>query len=623
LASLTFGGTGGDANSVNRLNLGSSGAVTFGGDVTYDASSNTLGATITGTGTSTLVLPSARIFNVQDSSNTAAELTVTSTIAGIGGLTKQGSGTLVLNGLNTNSGTTTVTAGNLQVGIAGLGSTGTGALTVAVGATVSGSGVVNGVSATTNHSVLGSILPGDTAGTNNGRLSFTGNLTASGSLVFGITDATGTYAGNLADLDVVNADAAVYAAALNSIAATFGSSAPANASAHDRLAVSGTLTLESSSQIVVAPVGSATLALGNVFNLIDATSIVAVAGFSTGANANGTRNGGSIGNLNLPLLDGSLKWDVSNFVSHGLLVVVDPPVTWNGGAVSSAPTSWSATSAGAGNWLDSDGLASAVPASTAEVVLAGGTGSDNMVLGRDMTVRKLTVTSADAVTLRQGHTLTLTDVAAAIDVKSGSRKVTINNGLVFGNNAKIAVNNNEGLALGGELVMRSAFTKGGTGDLTLTSTSQLAVGGLNSGTSETLQLKLDSSGGLVLQGTVVLDLFGSGNNDRLSITGELNNVVSLEDTKFVLNAAPGSTFNHGDSYDLLDWSAVSFRVGYTTGAVEDYFTLPDLGESNRWDLSRFVSEGVIFVAPEPSRALLLLLGLMALFMRRRRTGEVM
>jgi len=48
------------------------------------------------------------------------------------------------------------------------------------------------------------------------------------------------------------------------------------------------------------------------------------------------------------------------------------------------------------------------------------------------------------------------------------------------------------------------------------------------------------------------------------------------------------------------------------------FELPTLGSGLAWDTTRFVTTGAIAVVPEPSRALLMLFGLMALFFRRRR-----
>jgi autotransporter-associated beta strand protein len=87
---------------------------------------------------------------------------------------------------------------------------------------------------------------------------------------------------------------------------------------------------------------------------------------------------------------------------------------------------------------------------------------------------------------------------------------------------------------------------------------------------------------------------------------------------------------HGDVFNLLDWvgAGLSLNVGGTalngglfrTGAESGLdLDLYELGGGYRWDVSLFNSAGiVVVVVPEPSRALLILLGLLGLMMRRRR-----
>lgn len=71
---------------------------------------------------------------------------------------------------------------------------------------------------------------------------------------------------------------------------------------------------------------------------------------------------------------------------------------------------------------------------------------------------------------------------------------------------------------------------------------------------------------------------------------------------------------YGDVFNLLDW-AVLVEGDFN---VASDLLLPALPSGNFWDTSLFISHGVIVVVPEPSRALFLLLGLCALFIRRRR-----
>jgi hypothetical protein len=80
--------------------------------------------------------------------------------------------------------------------------------------------------------------------------------------------------------------------------------------------------------------------------------------------------------------------------------------------------------------------------------------------------------------------------------------------------------------------------------------------------------------------------------------------------------ANGYTPAFHDVFDLLDWSSI-------TGLSAAQLSLPDLASFNllwSWDTSLFASHGVIgiVVVPEPSRVILLMLGLMSLTFRRRR-----
>jgi hypothetical protein len=108
-----------------------------------------------------------------------------------------------------------------------------------------------------------------------------GNLTitALGSqLIFGITNATGVYSGNLEDLNIKTALPAVYQAAIDSLATQYGSTAPGSISDHDYLLVDGTLTLSANTRITVNNLGS--LVLGGAAKA-DKTLIKAGSGTSS------------------------------------------------------------------------------------------------------------------------------------------------------------------------------------------------------------------------------------------------------------------------------------------------------------------------------------------------------
>jgi autotransporter-associated beta strand protein len=116
-----------------------------------------------------------------------------------------------------------------------------------------------------------------------------------------------------------------------------------------------------------------------------------------------------------------------------------------------------------------------------------------------------------------------------------------------------------------------------------------------------------------------------GDHDLLNINGQLtldsNSTVNLEFVSFLASA--------GDIFDLMDWVGAlggSFDVGANfrnggNGGGDLY--LPTLSAGLVYDLSRFNSNGIIIVAnagvvPEPGRALLLMLGVTSLALRRRR-----
>lgn len=109
LLSLNLGG----ATTTSGASVTGAGTLTLGGDITYDATNNPLGATISA---NTLALGATRAFNVGDSTSTTADLTVSSIISGTGfGLTKTGAGTLTLSGANTYSGGTTLNGGTTVI----------------------------------------------------------------------------------------------------------------------------------------------------------------------------------------------------------------------------------------------------------------------------------------------------------------------------------------------------------------------------------------------------------------------------------------------------------------------------------------------------------------------------
>ena len=126
---------------------------------------------------------------------------------------------------------------------------------------------------------------------------------------------------------------------------------------------------------------------------------------------------------------------------------------------------------------------------------------------------------------------------------------------------------------------------------------------------------------------------GVGTHDRLVFNNAGNAVgytVNFLSTTGTLSVQSDSfTPLIGQVFNLLDWGNLvtadfsGFNVGtnYRTGdgVGEGDLDLPDITSSGFfWDVSRFTSSGNIVVIPEPSRMLLLLLGLFGICLRRRR-----
>lgn len=256
--------------------------------------------------------------------------TISGVISGTGGVTKIDTpGTWVLSGNNTYTGATTVKAGQLQVGNNSAGRTGTGDVTVQSGATIYGTGIVQGTNFT---AASGStVQAGDsTAAGSFGTLNFTpvtggGTQSLAGQIILDIGTANNTgsvdptFGGN-----VVGSGG--YITYVNDISRAQGlgsgnhdllSFNTAGDTTGYNLTVSGTLVVRSS---------GFSGALGQVYNLIDWSSLVITdfTGFDVGTNYR-DGSGDDASQFDLPTLSGGLVWDVSQFSTSGIIVVVPEP----------------------------------------------------------------------------------------------------------------------------------------------------------------------------------------------------------------------------------------------------------------------------------------------------------
>lgn len=261
-------------------------------------------------------------------------LTVSGTITGTGHVEKTGAGTVVLTGTNNTDGQTTVTLGVLQVGSAGIGTTGRGAANITNNATITGTGTVQSDSVTLNEG--GTLHAGDgTATSDLGILHFTpfvggGTHDLQGSVVLGISTATntssidGSFGGNVIG-------SAGYIAYVNDPSRSQG----LGSGNHDLLSfneagdmVGYTMNFLTTTGTLMVTDNAFTPVSGQIFNLLDWTTVSAnFSGFDVGTNFRTGKNTAlNEGALDLPDLDSSgLLWDVSQFTTSGIVVVVPEP----------------------------------------------------------------------------------------------------------------------------------------------------------------------------------------------------------------------------------------------------------------------------------------------------------
>lgn len=129
---------------------------------------------------------------------------------------------------------------------------------------------------------------------------------------------------------------------------------------------------------------------------------------------------------------------------------------------------------------------------------------------------------------------------------------------------------------------------------------------------------------------------GAGAMDYLNLTGASSSLsvgnratATFGDGSIRISLVNATSLGLGQVFNLVDWQSVSAINGnFDTGASSIYaagsnviagdLDLPALSAGLAWDVSAFAQYGVIVIVPEPSRAILLLLGLLGLMLRRRR-----
>jgi autotransporter-associated beta strand protein len=182
-----------------------------------------------------------------------------------------------------------------------------------------------------------------------------------------------------------------------------------------------------------------------------------------------------------------------------------------------------------------------------------------------------------------------------------------------------------GTILGTGVVQGSSFTAA-SGSI-IQAGDSTALGSLG-----TLTFKpVSGSGVLDFQSgsTIILNITSGGTSDLLNIVGTGSNTLLFNGNLTISATAFVPTVP--TVFNLLDWSGLSAsptfanRFTYTgslfgNGDEASGLDLPDVSGTAGfyWDISQFTTNGIIILAPEPSRMLLLGLSLLMLVIRRRR-----
>ena len=645
--------------NVNHTNALGSGAITIGAGTTLN---NTSGSAVTATnaqnwngdftftGSNDLTLGTATM-NASRQVTVAAGTLSVGGITGTGfGLTKEGAGTLAI-GASTYTGATTLNAGTLKATSTTSFST-TSSVTLANAAgvaldlngnnqtisTLSGGGttggdiLLNGAVLTTG-AATNTTFAGDLVGA--------GGLTKTGAGIFtltgdksGYTGTTTVSAGTL-DLDTINGH--------------FGPSVTVTAgTANNSIVVGGGLFVQGNGTLNTGISGGSA---GFGARGGDLTVNVGGAGASISLNSSGT---GGLGQMIFGSTASDSKVIVQNAVNlnnfNGTRTVTVNQGTGTAsaeitGVISNANSGL--VKAGTGTLILSgtntygtaitSGISTTINAGTLQIgngtdagSIAGSLGIVNnsaLVYNVGSGNRTQANLISGSGTVEQKGTGTITFTAA--NTYSGGTALT---------NGTILVNNASGSGLGsGSVSVASGATLGGAGSVTLTGSNTITINGALTVGSPTdlaavdLDLSTIAGSGSTILGnnsSVFLDIFsGAGHGatidnshaDLLRLFGDLSIGTGVILTLGNPNNIATGSWADGDIFQLFDWTNLATRTGSFDSVDYTALNLPSGWSLNTSDLYSLGHVSIVGAVPEPSRALLLLIGGASLVLRRRRS----
>lgn len=486
--------------------------------------------------------------------NRTGTFTIANTISGTGSLLKVASGVASLTGNNTYSGGTTITAGTLSVGAGGTsGSIGSGDIANAGILQINRS---DNITLANNISGAGALIQaGSGITTLSGNNSYTGTTTINaGTLRAGSTSAlSSNSAFTLANTSGVVLD-------LNGFSNRIASLTGGGTLGGDVLLGSGDLTLGGTASTTfsgiisgsggITKVGSGTFSLAGT-NIYNGTTTISAGILSVGAGGtSGSLGGGDIVNNSTLQLNRSNDFNLANNISGtGVLTKLLAGIaTLSGNSTYTGSTTISAGTLQAGS-ATAFSSSSALTVSTGAILALNGfnntiaslAGAGDVGLGSNvLTLGNASSTTFSGIISGSGTsgltklgigTLTLTGAntfsgattvsAGTLSIGAGGVTGTLGNGDVI-NNATLAINRSDAVALANNISGTGALTKSGAGTLTLSGNNTysgattISVGGLEAGS--TTALSTNSAFTLANVATASLDLNGY-NNTIASLTG--------------------------------------------------------------------------------------------------------
>lgn len=616
--------------ATNNIIVDGGNTLTISGAVTLGVNANASTTAVTASGGGSIVVNSGGAnFQVGGATGGTNDNAVTADFTGLSNFTANlGAGTFRLGDGNTgtedNASTfklavnNSITAANIRIGD-GTGGAFTHTLTLGSGANALNANTFNIGSAAATIRSGGAVVfdAGDTTGTLTVRAS-----DGSSRALINMINTTGNTAGNMDSI--------------------------LNLTGHTSDILASTLSMATRSQGTGA--GAATLSFDQGTLDVTTLNMASRSGAGTG-NATATVNLGDSAAPGTPTVAiGTVNMAVNT--SAGGTVLADLNIT--GGTVTIGTGSGTAVNmanAGTGRTVTSNvNLTGGTVNITGNIVRTGGAGTENATVTLngstlDMMGNSIGETGKEIAFVAESGSLTgLAELnGGALLTKTTTGVLTLGDGNNYTGGTTITggtilANNTTDSATGsGAVQVDATGTLGGNGEITVASGGSvtidgtLSVGQVGDASGVDLALGVSGGGNIILNGTASFDIFSNlGAGTLNGATASDLAVVSAADWANVVFGGSSilqvtttldtSSWVSGDSWRIFDWTAVG---GTAPAAGFASFDLPSLSGLLGWDTSSLYDTGVIaiVVVPEPSRALLLLFGLLGLAMRRRRVTK--